>query len=439
MNKWLTCFAAALALTMFGCDDSDSNDASQNSCTADKCKNSETLYKCTDGVVSEVKCGEGHTCVNNACKPNATVEPGDKCTADKCKDADTLYKCTDGVVSEVKCGEGQTCVDDACKPKTPVDPGDKCTADKCKDSSTLYKCTDGVVSEVKCGEGQTCVDDACKSDASSSECTKNVCDENDPSKLKKCENGKFVETLCAEGEVCEGGGCMKQFTIGEECGDADGFGKCTADRANAIVCHKGKITRYTCAEPCTDGEDGFVDCSKKATKPPVEKECKDSEFVPECSPDKSSVKLCQHGKFTTWNCADNSCAVDSKGGITCDRVPPDGALTEGGTYGDPCDPKRYQEKCIDKYYALICDSDYVVRVKPAGDCAPDSKNPLKVVYTKSASCDPETQIMPFCINDGKAIGYCAYLKDGDSTQGEFLAAQCANCTSEERAEECMRE
>ena len=390
MNKWLTCFAVAFALSMLGCDDSDSNDTDtpQKQCTADKCKDSSVLLQCKDGQTTEVKCGVGKTCTDNACKP---VDSNDKCTTDTCKDANTLYKCTNGTLTETPCGEGKTCTDNACKP---VDPN--------------------------------------------AECTVAVCDENDPKKIKKCENNKFVDALCADGEICEGGGCMREFEIDAACSDPDGYGKCTADGNNAIVCHGNQIKRYTCKAPCKDGEDGIVDCPKKAPKPPEEKECKDSEVVPKCSADKSSVELCQKGKYTTWQCANQSCSVDKNGTITCDRVADPDALTQGGTYGDPCNASKYQEKCIDKYYALICDTDQKVRVKPAGDCAIDPQNPLKVTYTKAATCDTATQVMPFCINEGKAIGYCAFAGDGDSSVGEFLAAQCPSCNGEEDAKACMK-
>ena len=149
MNKWLTCFAVAFALSMVGCDDSDSND---------------------------------------------TDTPQKQCTADKCKDSSVLLQCKDGQTTEVKCGVGKTCTDNACKP---VDPN--------------------------------------------AECTVAVCDENDPKKIKKCENNKFVDALCVDGEICEGGGCMKEFEIDAACFDPDGYGKCTADGNNAIVCHGNQI------------------------------------------------------------------------------------------------------------------------------------------------------------------------------------------------------
>ena len=419
---------------MVGCDDSDSNDADtpQKQCTADKCKDSSVLLQCKDGQTTEVKCGDGKTCTDNACKP---VDPADKCTTDTCKDANTLYKCTNGTLTETPCGDGKTCTDNACKS---VDPSDKCTTDTCKDANTLYKCTNGKLTETPCGDGKTCTDNACKPVDPNAECTVAVCDENDPKKIKKCENNKFVDALCADGEICEGGGCMKEFEINAACSDPDGYGKCTADGNNAIVCHGNKIRRYTCKAPCKDGEDGIVDCPKKAPKPPEEKECKDSEVMPKCSADKSSVELCQKGKYTTWQCANQSCSVDKNGTITsCDRVADPDALTQGGTYGDPCNASKYQEKCIDKYYALICDTNQKVRIKPAGDCAIDPQNPLKVTYTKAATCDTATQVMPFCINEGKAIGFCSFASDGDSSVGEFLAAQCPSCNGEEDAKACM--
>ncbi len=485
MKKWLTFFALSFAFAAAGCNGTESDDSEQcaadackdsgtlyrcdngtrtevkcnagevcadnackpqsdtgDACAADACKDSGTLYRCDNGTRTEVKCNAGEVCADNACKPQS--DTGDACAADACKDSGTLYRCDNGTRTEVKCNAGEVCADNACKPQS--DTGDACAADACKDSGTLYRCDNGTRTEVKCNAGEVCADNACKSQSDTGgECTRSACDASDASTVKECQNGKYVPKLCGDGEICYGGGCMRSFVIGEPCSDADGYGKCTADGNNAIVCHKSHITKYTCADPCEDGEDGFANCPKKSTKPQEEKECNDSDVMPTCADDKSSVYLCQKGKYTTWNCADNSCAVDSKGAITCDRVPEAGALTEGGTYGDPCDGKRYQEKCIDKYFALICDTDYIVRIKPAGDCAIDPANPLKVTYTKAAACDAtiyedsKDNILPFCINGGKAIGYCMYNDPDDLSSGEYRAAQCADCTSQERANACMLE
>ena len=140
-----------------------------------------------------------------------------------------------------------------------------------------------------------------------------------------------------------------------------------------------------------------------------------------------------------FSCASGTCSVDSNNTIYCPKtagLAGLGGIESGGTYGDECNVKKYQEACIDNYYARICDKDGVVRIKPAGDCHISSTNPLKVEYTGGAACDT-SNYMPFCINDGKAIGFCAYTSD-DLSVGMYKAAHCPSCQNQADAEACMR-
>ena len=438
--------AVSLIASTMGCDDSDDSTPSKDSeCTQNVCKDNATLVECVNGVKKESKCPQGQACVDNACKVQDSPSQDDKCTQNTCKDDATLVECINGVKKESKCPQGQACVDNACKIQDSPSQDDKCTQNTCKDDATLIECVNGVKKESKCPQGQACVDNACKVQDSPSqeECTVGVCDESDPNKVKACIGGKWTEQFCPEGQSCYGGGCMTTVETGAECTQPTGYGKCTADGKNAIVCHKSKITKYTCAEPCIDGADGMVDCPKKASTPTAN-ECDPKTYTPQCINGGANVKVCVKREIVQWDCNNNSCSIDSKGEITCPRPVADGALTSGGTYGDPCDPEKYQEACIDNYYALICDYDNIVRIKPAGDCAISKENPLKVTYSQGAACDTTidssdlSNIMPFCINNGKAIGFCAYVSD-DLTIGEYKAAQCADCTSQERAVECMLE
>ena len=400
------CILVALSIPFAACS---SDDDDSKSCTTETCPNGE--------------------CVNDQCVPKS-----DACTSDVCKDSTTLLKCDGGKTVVQACGDNEVCENSSCKT---VSTPDECTSDVCKDSTTLLKCDSGKTVVQACGDNEVCEDGSCKTVSTADECTSDVCQ--DSTTILTCDGGKLGATkLCGVGEVCEGGGCMTAFTIGESCDEGDGVGKCTADGQNAIVCHKGKVTRYTCKEPCQDDEEtGIVDCPKKSSAT-TEKECNAKTYVPVCSSDRSSVQVCVKGEIQTWQCANQSCSVDAKGEITCPReVDPD-ALTSGGTYGDPCDGSKYQEACIDQYYALICDYDNIVRIKPAGDCKISSDNPLKVSYSTAATCNAETDYMPFCINNGQAIGFCAFTSD-DTGDAVYKAAQCKGCDGEERAKECMME
>ena len=401
------------------------------------------LNACSDDDSSSDKKCTQTTCPNGRCVNDQCLTDPVECTQDICKDEHTLLKCSQGVSSEMPCGGDELCSGNACVKQSSTE----CTQDICKDEHTLLKCSQGVSSEMPCGGDELCSGNACVKQ-SSTECTADECiDETGTSnRIRVCTNGVFQETTCSTGQVCEGGGCMDAFTLDEKCTDPDGFGKCTADGKHAIVCFKNEITRFTCAEACQDGEEGIVNCPKKAN-PPTYDECDPKTYRATCINNNANVQVCVKRQIVLWDCYNNICSVDENNEIFCpaDAVAAgEGGLEFGGSYGDVCNAFKYQESCIDDYYALICDVDNKVRIKPARDCKISADNPLKVDYDPAGTeCDVEltgdiSKFAPFCINHGQAIGFCGYVDD-THTSGIYKAAQCLGCDSDERAIECMYE
>ena len=478
MKRSIYCLGL-VALLAAGCDDGDfknkSVPAAKSGCFSDVCKDASTLNKCEGGIYREVPCGEGNKCSENACVPNDPVDL--PCQSDVCKDATTLKKCEGGRYREEPCGEGNKCSENACVPDDDL----PCQSDVCKDGSTLKKCEGGRYREEPCGEGNKCSENACVPDGPGPQpCQENDC--KDESTVKICSGGLYVERPCGEDEICESGtckptvekcsyheceselsesyhacvngsisaetsrctaghaclygSCVESFEEGSACDGEEGVGYCTADKMHAVVCNnKHKLAIWTCADECLVDESGVVDCPKKARPKPHECE---KDYRAECINGNNQVRLCVDYAIVTWNCYGAICSVDANNTIYCPKsagVAGIGGIESGGTYGDECNVKKYQEACIDRYYARICDKDGFVRIKPAGDCKISTSNPLKVEYSVPAECDT-SDYMPFCINDGKAIGFCAYNSD-DLSRGIYKAAACASCKTQADAEACM--
>ncbi len=482
---------AILASLVAGCGDESSDNNTSGTCKVNVCKDASTLIRCDGGISREESCGLNKECRGNACVDKTS---GNTCDVDVCKDASILIQCFVGIPMEVPCGENKECRGNACVDKT---SGNTCDVDVCKDLTTLIKCNGGVPTEESCAADKECRGNACvaKTPSDGSGCKTDTC--KDSSTMNVCENGKYVEyscgagreckagkcvalgpvlptclpqcvvdpagkvidpgndgeadwdkyhacvnesistglTSCDTGKICLYGGCVDSFSEKDTCEDAAGTGYCTADLMHAVVCAgSGKKTIWTCKAPCSVGSDGIVDCPKD--EPKYDNQC-ENDYKANCYNDNNNVHVCVNHQIESWDCYGGSCSVDANNVVSCPKnagIAGLGGIESGGTYGDMCNTKKYKEACIDNYYARICDKDGYVRIKPAGDCKETSGN--KVEYSVPASCDT-TQYMPFCINNGKAIGFCAYDNPDDLTVGVYKAAQCPSCNSVADAEACM--
>ena len=264
-----------------------------------------------------------------------------------------------------------------------------------------------------------------------------VCDAELSQTYQACLGGKYVEATCPNGELCLGGGCVPAFEEESECDGMDGTGYCSEDGKNAVVCNKKKLVIWTCKAPCSVDADGFVDCPKKAPETIVD-ECNPKTYKAECINGGANVRVCVDRAIVTWNCAGNVCSVSDTNEITCPKnegIAGTGGLTSGGTFGDSCNMNEYQEACIDNYFARVCEQG-VVKIKPAGECKISASNPKKVEYSGTSPCNVQTEIDPFCINDGQAMGVCTF-DEGTTETSYFKAYQCPDCNGSERAKACM--
>ena len=410
--------------------------AANQACTADVCLNETTLNKCVGGSFSAQPCPEGQTCVGNACQNKGTSG----CTKDECLNETTLNKCVGGSFSAQPCGNQKICKDGACKPGK-LEPEN---VDLCANDSTLKIWEFNKYVEYSCGKGRHCKDGKCIADQVEIEIPECVpkCKGELSKEYHACVNGSLavMESTCPEGKLCVWGGCVDAFVEKDSCDDDQGVGYCTDDKFHAVVCDNHSKRIWTCKSPCSVGKDGVVDCPKKEVKVTYDPQCDPKTYKANCFNHNSSVHVCKDRQIETWECYAGTCSVDSGNQITCPKtagLAGLGGLESGGTYGDECNIKTYQEECIDSYYARICDTDGVVRIKPAKDCKPSASDPHKVEYDPQGTVCPATDYMPVCINNGTAIGFCGYTGDDDFSKGIYKAAQCPGCDGEKRAVECM--
>ncbi len=298
----------------------------------------------------------------------------------------------------------------------------------------------------KTGDDQKTDDD--KKTDDKVECTKNLCmvewaDHQEDNSLelgpeyKICNNGKWGEDAsCQNGQICLDGGCVDAFEVNSK--DACyvdptdtskgsqpvGYGKCTANGNNAIVCgSKGALKVWTCLQPCSDGANGIVNCPDELPEEEKVYECNPKEFKVSCSADGSTVTVCKKHIVTEWKCANNDCSVNAaKNEITkCTHEDETGALKVGGNIGDACSYSDYQENCGTGAfgdYAVKCYGGSV-DIVPCGSCKTTAGSKT-VTCDGEPTCDASVDVDPHCEYDGKIITYC-------TNNNVWEIAACDNC------------
>ncbi len=252
-----------------------------------------------------------------------------------------------------------------------------------------------------------------------------------------CENGAYVLRECEGDKVCVGGSCVEDnFGSTDDCsaGDEnlpDGTGYCTENGEHAIVCKAGKVTVFTCKEPCSVGEDNIVNCPKEKAPGIIEKECNPKTYVPTCINGGANALVCQKGQINTWSCGNNDCNVAADGAITCSHIDVEGALHKGGTIGDDCSWTDYTETCGKSDlgpFSVTCFAGKVA-VTPCGICVPNEDGKT-VSCTGEPACDSQSDDAAtlYCMNNNSVLGYCTY-------DDVWEVTACASCSSQKEA--CM--
>lgn len=306
--KFLAILSLALGLTACG-EGENENSGGDHTCTADVCKEDGTaLLVCNKetGDITETPCAYGCNLVTHVCNnaPANGENNGNKCTADVCKDGNTLLAChkETGIVTETPCAAGCDMTANVCNEL------EKCTADVCKaDGSSLIVCDkdSGLTTEKLCAYGCNSVENACyecTEDAHCGagkicegnkcedvQCTADVCGE-DKASVIPCVNGRIAETVACDGDTPKCGkgaaGNGADACVAEDWCSATQTDECKDRTDGRTICVEKRNRCETLACSKADCGDGTV--------------CADGICVPEEQADLAIGDTCVEDKFVDY-------------------------------------------------------------------------------------------------------------------------------------------
>ncbi|MBO4351448.1 MAG: hypothetical protein J6A01_10955 [Proteobacteria bacterium] len=418
MSKKL--LASLIALTMvsaFACGDDDKKDDKGGSCTLGEiqCTDGQTAIKVCDkkGNWLDTTCAEykadvpNGVCQSNNCvtkTDNPTPLPGDCTEGTYACSGQFLQQCVKKTWQTAKtCTDTQVCDETLkdCKDKTDPQPqpqpGSECTAtstaqcDKaCKaDKSEGYYWYNDKLNVVTCANNDCYINSsnrvACESDdaptgtACTAESTSKCDDACSADKLTRWYwNGtKVVEKKCKEATcvpedkdscVAEGEGGEKDPTVGQACDDSY-KATCINDGANALVCNKGKVAQWTCADNQCTPNGSTADCPK--TSSTTTETCTANSTAKcdkACKADKSEGYYWGNDKLNVKKCANKDCYINDSNRVACES---EDAATDPSV-GKACDDS-YKATCINNgANALVCNKGKIAQWTCADNqCTPN--------------------------------------------------------------------
>lgn len=337
-KKLLALLVAVSTCCAFGCSDDDDSDSCK---TGEKRCDGNNAQICVNGNWSK-----GTPCANGCDKATGVcTEPPVACTTagEKRCSGKELQECKDGNWSKVEVCTGSC--DEAKKECVPVEPpSDKCTAtstSKCtgtcstdkkagwfwsKDTLKTVDCPNADCTDtngyVQCGEPIACT-------ATSTERCNVACSAD--KSVGYYWNGK--ENKVGE-RKCPNKDCTIEGTS-VKCGNGDPDpGKCTGEKVQ------------------TGGEEGT--CCDAAT------------YQVSCINDNANALICAKGAVKKWTCKDNICSVGSDNKVKCDN--PNG--TGGGTgTGEACDKATTNPVCNEAGDKVTyCSSSNELKEKDCPQC-----------------------------------------------------------------------
>ena len=406
-KKLLALLVAVSTCCAFGCSDDDSDSCK----TGEKRCDGNNAQICVNGNWSKgTPCADGCDKATGVC----TVPPATcKTAGEKRCSGKELQECKDGNWSKVEVCTGSC--DEAKKECVPVEPpSDKCTAtstSKCtgtcstdkkagyfwsKDTLKTVDCPNADCTDtngyVQCGEPPACTatstercNVACSADKSVGYYWNGK--ENKVGE-RKCPNKdctiEGTSVKCGDGDPkCTG---EKVPTGGEEgaCCDAATYQvSCINENANALICAKGAVKKWTCKDNiCSVGSDNKVKCDnpngtggsqtttctgEKVQTGGEEGACCDAAtYQVSCINDNANALICAKGAVKKWTCKDNICSVGSDNKVKCDN--PNG--TGGGTgTGEACDKATTNPVCNEAGDKVTyCSSSNELKEKDCPQC-----------------------------------------------------------------------
>ena len=366
-KKLLALLVAVSTCCAFGCSDDDSDSCK----TGEKRCDGNNAQICVNGNWSKgTPCADGCDKATGVCKEKAPATGACTTAGEKRCSGKQLQECKDGNWSKledcaISCDEAtKACKKDGGSDTIP-EVGSPC------DKSTFQQvCINGGANAL------VCWDDVVKQ----WNCANNDC---------KANADKPLQVICAKGEskptetTCTG---EKVTTGGEEgaCCDAATYQvSCINDNANALICAKGAVKKWTCKDNiCSVGSDNKVKCDnpngtggsqtttctgEKVQTGGEEGACCDAAtYQVSCINDNANALICAKGAVKKWTCKDNICSVGSDNKVKCDN--PNG--TGGGTgTGEACDKATTNPVCNEAGDKVTyCSSSNELKEKDCPQC-----------------------------------------------------------------------
>ena len=339
-KKLLALLVAVSTCCAFGCSDDDSDSCK----TGEKRCDGNNAQICVNGNWSKgTPCADGCDKATGVCKEKAPATGACTTAGEKRCSGKELQECKDGNWSKLE--DCKDSCDEAKKECVPVEPpSDKCTAtstSKCtgtcstdkkagwfwsKDTLKTVDCPNADCTDtngyVQCGEPIACT-------ATSTERCNVACSAD--KSVGYYWNGK--ENKVGE-RKCPNKDCTIEGTS-VKCGNGDPDpGKCTGEKVQ------------------TGGEEGA--CCDAAT------------YQVSCINDNANALICAKGAVKKWTCKDNICSVGSDNKVKCDN--PNG--TGGGTgTGEACDKATTNPVCNEAGDKVTyCSSSNELKEKDCPQC-----------------------------------------------------------------------
>ena len=339
--------------------------------------------------------------VSTCCAFGCSDDDSDSCkTGEKRCDGNNAQICVNGNWSKgTPCADGCDKATGVCKEKDPS-TGACTTAGKRCSGKQLQECKDGNWSKLE--------DCAISCDEATKACKKDGGSDTIPEVGSPCDKSTFQQ-------VCINGGanalvCWDDVVKQWNCANNDC--KANADKPLQVICAKGDTQPTTCTgeKVPTGGEEGA--CCDAAT------------YQVSCINENANALICAKGAVKKWTCKDNICSVGSDNKVKCDNPNGTGGgsgtggsqpttctgekVQTGGAVGTCCDKDTYQQTCTDgNAHALVCWDGAVKQWNCANnDCKANTEKPLQVICAKGDSEPGTTQCNGDPKESGGAVGDC---------------------------------
>lgn len=348
-KKLLALLVAVSTCCAFGCSDDDSDSCK----TGEKRCDGNNAQICVNGNWSKgTPCANGCDKATGVCKddnkPEACKTAGEKRCSGK-----ELQECKDGNWSKV-----EVCKDSCDEAKKEcVEPIEPPTGNECAPGVTNKDCTPACSADKATGYFWNSKTDA----IGSKPCPKKDCYIDGTSvkckEVEKCDKNTAKKTCVDANTVsfCNNNGEMQTKTCNSCTLNADSTYYCCD--GNNSKCDDGDIPKCTGEKVQTGGEEGA--CCDAAT------------YQVSCINENANALICAKGAVKKWTCKDNICSVGSDNKVKCDN--PNGTGGGSGTggtgTGKTCDKATTNPVCSEAGDKVTyCSSSNELKEKDCPQC-----------------------------------------------------------------------